>query len=97
MVGNTGQSLAVKLVKQIAKFASVLHGESVPEGSHDDKLYSIMNTPLELPLNKWCLNRVFGENCCVKDGHLHHLQQEEPGMDQVVAYLYTVDSEKMPC
>ena len=81
------------LVKEITTLSNSLL-DSVPNGSKDDKIWSVMNTE-ELDTPHETFNRrfdaIFGEDCRDSNGRLHHVRQGKLGMGLVVAYLSKIN------
>ena len=81
------------LVKEISTLSGSLL-DSVPKGSKDDKIWSVMNTE-ELENPHETFNRrfdaMFAEDCRNSDGRLHHVRQGKLGMGLVVAYLSKIN------
>src|SRR5260221_1033134 len=77
------------LVKEINTLSNTL-ADSVPKGSKDDKIWTVMNTE-ERDSPHETFNRrfdvLFGEDCRDEDGRLHHIRQGKLGMGFVVMYL----------
>jgi hypothetical protein len=81
------------LVKEISTLSTSFL-DSVPKGSKDDKIWSVMNTD-ELDTPHETFNRrfdaMFGEDCRNSDGHLHYVRQGKLGMGLVVPYLSKIN------
>ena len=81
------------LVKEIGSLSASL-SDSVPKGSKDDKIWSVMNTD-ELDNPHETFNRrfdaMFAEDCRDVDGYLHHVRQGKLGMGLVVSYLSKIN------
>jgi hypothetical protein len=86
------------LIKEIGTLSNSL-SDSVPKGSKDDKLWSVMNTE-ELENPHETFNRrfdvLFAEDCRDSSGRLHHLRQGKLGMGLVVSYLSKIDWTSFP-
>ena len=81
------------LVKDISTFPNSLL-DSVPKGSKDDKIYSVMNTKEHDTPHKtfnWQFDALFAEDCCDSNGHLHFVCQGKLGMGLVVSYLLKIN------
>lgn len=81
------------LVKEIGTLSSSL-ADSVPKGSRNDKIWSVMNagerdTPHETFNRRF--DALFGEDCRDSNGRLHHVRQGKLGMGLIVAYLSKTD------
>jgi hypothetical protein len=88
------------LVKEIGTLSLSL-SDSVPKGSKDDKLWSVMNNKdSELANPHETFNRrfdaLFAEDCRDSSGRLHHLRQGKFGMGLVVTYLSKMDWTSFP-
>jgi hypothetical protein len=88
------------LVMEIGTLSNFL-SDSVPKGSKDDKLWSVMNTKdSELANPHETFNRrfdaLFAEDCRDSSGRLHHLRQGKLGMGLVVTYLSKTDWTSFP-
>ena len=81
------------LVKEIGTLSNSL-SDSVPKGSKDDKIWSVMNTE-ECDNPHETFNRrfdaMFAEDCRDSNGRLHHLRQGKFGINLVVSYLSKVN------
>ena len=81
------------LVKEIGTLSHSL-SDSVPKGSKDDKIWSVMNTE-EGDTPHETFNRrfdaLFGEDCRDPDGHLHHIRQGKLGMGLITSYLSKIN------
>ena len=81
------------LVKEISTLSTSLQ-DSVPKGSKDDKIWSVMNSD-ELDTPHETFNRrfdaMFAEDCRDSDGHLHYVRQGKFGMGLVVSYLSKIN------
>jgi hypothetical protein len=81
------------LVREINTLSSSL-SDSVPKGSKDDKIWSVMNTE-ELDTPHETFNRrfdaMFAEDCRDSDGRLHYVRQGKLGMNLVVSYLSKIN------
>jgi hypothetical protein len=81
------------LVKEISTLSNSL-SDSVPKGSKDDKIWSVMNTE-ERDTPHETFNRrfdaMFAEDCRDSDGRLHHVRQGKLGMGLVVSYLSKIN------
>ena len=81
------------LVKEISTLSNSL-SDSVPKGSKDDKIWSVMNTE-ERDTPHETFNRrfdaLFAEDCRDSDGRLHHVRQGKLGMGLVVSYLSKIN------
>ena len=81
------------LVKEISTLSNSL-SDSVPKGSKDDKIWSVMNTE-ERDTPHETFNRrfdaMFAEDCRDSDGRLHHVRQGKLGMGLVVLYLSKIN------
>ena len=81
------------LVKEISTLSNSL-SDSVPKGSKDDKIWSVMNTeerdtPHETFNQRF--DAMFAEDCRDSDGRLHHVRQGKLGMGLVVSYLSKIN------
>jgi hypothetical protein len=81
------------LVKEISTPSNSL-SDSVPKGSKDDKIWSVMNmeecdTPHETFNRRF--DALFAEDCRDSDGRLHHVHQGKLGMGLVVLYLSKIN------
>jgi hypothetical protein len=81
------------LVKEIGTLSNSL-SDSVPKGSKDDKIWSVMNaeerdTPHETFNQRF--DAMFGEDCRDSNGRLHHVRQGKLGMVLVVSYLLKIN------
>jgi len=77
------------LIKKIGILSNSL-SDAVPEGSKDNKIWSVMNTdecdtPHETFNQRF--NALFAEDCRDSDGCLHYVCQKKLGMSLVVPYL----------
>ena len=81
------------LVKDISTLSTSLV-ESVPKGTKDDKIWSVMNTD-ELDTPHETFNRrfdaMFAEDCRNSVGRLHYVRQGKLGMGLVVSYLLKIN------
>ena len=81
------------LVKEIGTLSNSLL-DSVPKGSKDDKIWSVMNTD-ELETPHETFNRrfdaIFAEDCRDSDGRLHYVRRGKLGMGLVVLYLSKIN------
>ena len=84
------------LVKEIATLSHSL-SDSVPKGSKDGKIWSVMNTE-EADSPHETFNRrfdaLFGEDCRDEDGHLRHVHQGKLGMGLINSYLSKINWTK---
>jgi hypothetical protein len=81
------------LVKDINIFSNSL-SDSVPKGSKDNKIWSVMNTeehdtPHETFNQRF--DALFTEDCRDSDGRLHLVHQSKLGMGLVVSYLSKIN------
>ena len=81
------------LVKEIGTLSNSL-SDSVPKGSKDDKIWSVMNTeerdnPHETFNQRF--DAMFAEDCRNSNGRLHHLRQGKFGINLVVSYLSKIN------
>jgi hypothetical protein len=81
------------LVREISALSCSL-SDSVPKGSKDDKIYSVMNsgecdTPHET-FNQ-CFDALFAEDCCDSEGCLLHVCKGKLGMGLVVLYILKIN------
>jgi hypothetical protein len=84
------------LVKGISTLSNSLL-DSVPKGSKDDKIWSVMNTEeCDTPYEtfNWRFDAMFAEDCHGRDSdsRLHHVRQGKLGMSLVVSYLSKINS-----
>lgn len=90
---------AVKLlVKEISTLSNSL-SDSVPKGTKDDKIWSVMNTeerddPHETFNRRF--DAMFAEDCRNSNGRLHHLRQGKFGINLVVSYLLKINWTNFP-
>jgi hypothetical protein len=96
---NMSQLATIKLlVKEIGSLSHSL-SDSVPKGSKDDKIWSVMNTE-ERDTPHETFNRrfdaLFAEDCRDSDGHLHHVRQGKLGMGLVNSYLSRINWTGFP-
>ena len=81
------------LIKEINTLSNSLL-DSVPKGSKDDKIWSVMNTE-ECDNPHETFNRrfdaMFAEDCQDSNGCLHHLRQGKLGINLVVSYLSKIN------
>jgi hypothetical protein len=96
-MSTTSTSTPVATVKLLVKEISTLSSsllDSVPKGTKDDKIWSVMNTD-ELETPHETFNRrfdaMFAEDCRDSDGHLHYVRQGKLGMGLVVSYLSKIN------
>jgi hypothetical protein len=87
-----------QLVKEISALSNSL-SDSVPKGTKDDKIWSVMNseeceTPHETFNRRF--DALFAEDCRDSDGHLHHVRQGKLGMGLVVSYLSKINWTSFP-
>lgn len=81
------------LIKDISTFSNSL-SDSVPKGSKDDKIYSVMNTEEHDTPHKtfnWRFDVLFTEDCRDSNGHLHFVHWGKLGMGLVVSYLSKIN------
>jgi hypothetical protein len=81
------------LIKDIGSLSNSLL-DSVPKGSKDDKIWSVMNseerdTPHETFNRRF--DAMFAEDCRNSDGRLHYVRQGKLGMGLVVSYLSKIN------
>jgi hypothetical protein len=81
------------LVKDISNFSNSL-SDSVPKGSKDDKICSVMNaeerdTPHETFNRRF--DALFAEDCRDSHGRLHLVRRGKLGMGLVVSYLSKIN------
>ena len=81
------------LVKEISTLSNSLL-DSVPKGSKDNKIWSIMNTeehdnPHEM--FNWRFDAMFAEDYHDSNGCLHHPHQGKLGINLVVSYLSKIN------
>jgi hypothetical protein len=73
--------------------------DSVPKGTKDVKIWSVMNTD-ECNTPHETFNRrfdaMFGEDCRDSNGRLHHLRQGKVGINLVVSYLSKINWTSVP-
>jgi hypothetical protein len=85
---------AIKLlVKEICTLSGSL-SDSVPVGSKDDKIWSVMNSEERETAHETFNRRfdaLFAEDCRDSEGRLHYIRQGKLGMGLVVAYLSKVN------
>jgi hypothetical protein len=81
------------LVKEIGTLSNSL-ADSVPKGSKNDKIWSVMNTE-ERDTPHETFNRrfdaLFAEDCRDSNGRLHHVRQGKLGMGLIVSYLSKIN------
>jgi hypothetical protein len=81
------------LVKEIGTLSNSL-ADSVPKGSKNDKIWSVMNTE-ERDTPHETFNRrfdaLFAEDCRNSNGRLHHVRQGKLGMGLIVSYLSKIN------
>jgi hypothetical protein len=87
-----------QLVKDISTL-SVSLSDSVPKGTKDDKIWTVMNleereTPHET--FNYRFDALFAEDCRDLDGHLHYVCQGKFGMGIVVSYLSKINWAGFP-
>jgi hypothetical protein len=81
------------LVKEISSLSNSL-ADSVPKGSKDDKIWSVMNseerdTPHETFNRRF--DALFAEDCRDAEARLHYVRQGKLGMGLVVSYLSRIN------
>jgi hypothetical protein len=81
------------LVKEISTLSNSL-SDSVPKGSKNDKIWSVMDSeehdnPHETFNRRF--DALFGEDCRNSDGRLDHIRQGKLGMGLVVLYLSKIN------
>jgi len=81
------------LVKEIGTLSNTL-SDSVPKGSKDDKIWSVMNneeceTPHETFNRRF--DAIFAEDCCDSNGRLHYVRRGKFGMGLIVSYLSKIN------
>jgi hypothetical protein len=86
------------LVKEISSLSLSL-ADSVPKGSKDDKIWSVLNaderdSPHETFNSRF--DALFAEDCRDTDGRLHHLRQGKLGMGLVVLYISKINWADFP-
>jgi hypothetical protein len=86
------------LVKEITSLSLSL-ADSVPKGSKDDKIWSVLNadecdSPHEMFNSRF--DALFAEDCRDADGRLHHLRQGKLGMGLVVLYISKINWADFP-
>ena len=97
---STGPTLTTikLLIKEISTLSSSL-SDSVPKGSKDDKIWSVINSE-ERDNPHETFNRrfdaMFAEDCRDSDGRLHHLRQGKLGINLVVSYLSKINWTGFP-
>jgi len=87
-----------QLVKDISAL-SISLSDSVPKGTKDDKIWSVMNTEeRETPHEtfNYRFDALFAEDCRDPDGHLHYVRQGKLGMGVVVSYLSKINWAGFP-
>ena len=87
-----------QLVKEIGSLSSSL-SDTVPKGSKDDKISTIINSkegdyPHETFNHRFDV--LFGEDCRDSHGRLLHVRQGKLGMNLVVSYLSKIDWADFP-
>jgi hypothetical protein len=86
------------LVADISILAHALP-PSVPNGSKDDKIWSVMNTDdcetAHETFNKR-FDAMFGEDCRDLHGRLHHVRRGKLGLGLVCLYLSKLDWSEFP-
>jgi hypothetical protein len=86
------------LVKEISSLSLSL-ADTVPKGSKDDKIWSVMNaeerdSPHETFNSRF--DALFAEDCRDADGRLHHVRQGKLGMGLVVSYISKITWADFP-
>ena len=81
------------LVKEIGALSNSL-SDTVPKGSKDNKIWTVMNS-VECDTPHETFNRrfdaLFAEDCRDSDGRLHYICQGKFGMGLVVSYLSKIN------
>jgi len=81
------------LVKEIGTLSNSL-ADSMPKGSKNDKIWSVMNTE-EHDTPHETFNRrfdaLFAEDCHDSDGRLHHVRQGKLSMGLIISYLSKIN------
>ena len=92
-MSTTSVATIKQLVKEITALSTSLL-DSVPKGTKDDKIWSVMNTD-ELDNPHETFNRrfdaMFGDDCRDSVGRLHYVRQGKLGMGLVVSYLSRIN------
>ena len=94
---NKMSSTSVATIRLIIKEISTLSTsllDSVPKGTKDDKIWSVMNSDkLETPHETFNqqFDAMFAEDCRDSVGHLHYVRQGKLGMGLVVSYLSKIN------
>lgn len=93
LIMSTSVATIRLLIKDISSLSSSLL-DSVPKGSKDDKIWSVMNseegdTPHETFNRRF--DTMFAEDCRNSDGRLHYVRQGKLGMGLVVSYLLKIN------
>jgi hypothetical protein len=87
-----------QLVKEISTLSNSLL-DSVPKGTKDNKIWSVMNSA-ESEIPHETFNRrfdaLFGEDCRDSDGRLQYVRQGKLGLGLVVSYLSKINWTSFP-
>jgi hypothetical protein len=81
------------LIKEIGSLSNSL-ADSVPKGTKDDKIWSVMNSEECDTLHETFNRRfdaLFAEDCCDAEARLHYVRQSKLGMGLVVSYLSKIN------